>query len=145
MVAARRLADAIAKLADGDEAMRGARAGGDDRCRCSTALDELRGYLQAQPVTLETLPPEIASGWITKDGRAQIEVLPKGDPNDNEMLRKFAARGAGGRAERHRRADLDPGVGPHHDQCVHRGRHLGARLDRASCCGSCCAASATCC
>ncbi len=31
-----------------------------------TALDELRDYLQAQPVTLETLPPEIADNWITK-------------------------------------------------------------------------------
>ena len=54
------------------------------------ALDELRNYLQAQPVSLETLPPEIADGWVTKDGRAKIEILPKGDPNDNETLREFA-------------------------------------------------------
>jgi uncharacterized protein len=55
-----------------------------------TALDELRSYLQAQPVTLETLPPEIAGGWVTRDGRFKVEILPKGDPNDNETLRKFA-------------------------------------------------------
>jgi len=30
----------------------------------NTALDELRHYLQAQPVTLETLPPEIAREWV---------------------------------------------------------------------------------
>ncbi len=90
VVAARRLADTLAKLADGDEAMR-ARAQAAMISPLQTALDELRGYLQAQPVTLETLPPEIATGWITKDGRAKIEVMPKGDPNDNETLRKFAA------------------------------------------------------
>ena len=30
------------------------------------------------------------SNWITADGRARVEALPKGDPNDNETLRKFA-------------------------------------------------------
>ena len=90
VVAARRLAIAIEKVADGDEALR-ARAQAAMIVPLHTALDELRDYLQAQPVTLETLPPELASGWITKDGRAKIEVLPKGDPNDNETLRKFAA------------------------------------------------------
>ena len=54
------------------------------------ALDELRNYLEAQPVTLETLPAKIASGWVTQDGRFKVEILPKGDPNDNETLRKFA-------------------------------------------------------
>ena len=55
-----------------------------------TALDELRNYLQEQPVTLETLPPEIARQWVTQDERFKVEVLPKGDPNDNETLRLFA-------------------------------------------------------
>jgi len=56
----------------------------------NTALDELRNYLQAQPVTLETLPPEIAREWVTQDGRYKVEILPKGDPTDNETLRQFA-------------------------------------------------------
>src|SRR5260370_24012174 len=56
----------------------------------NTALDELRNYLQAQRVTLETLPPEIAREWVTRDGRFKVEILPKGDPNDNETLRQFA-------------------------------------------------------
>src|SRR6516164_8267109 len=55
-----------------------------------TVLDELRSYLQAQPVTLETLPPEIAREWVTQDGRYKVEILPKGDPTDNETLRQFA-------------------------------------------------------
>ncbi len=88
--AATRLAGDLAKLADGDEALRN-RAQTALVSPLKTALDELRDYMQAQPVTLETLPPEIAAGWITKDGRAKIEVLPKGDPNDNETLRTFAA------------------------------------------------------
>jgi hypothetical protein len=56
----------------------------------NTVLDELRNYLLAQPVTLETLPSEIARDWVTPDGRFKVEILPKGDPNDNETLRKFA-------------------------------------------------------
>jgi len=55
-----------------------------------TALDELRSYLQAQPVTFEGLPGEIAREWVTQDGRNKVEILPKGDPNDNETLRQFA-------------------------------------------------------
>jgi uncharacterized protein len=87
--AAKRLADDLAKLAEGDEALR-KRAHNAMIPPLHVALDELRGYLQAQPVTLETLPPEIARDWVTKDGRYKVEVLPKGDPNDNETLREFA-------------------------------------------------------
>jgi len=87
--AAKRLADDLAKLASGDEAMRG-RAHAAMIPSLNTALDELRNYLQAQPVTLETLPPEIAREWVTQDGRYKVEILPKGDPTDNETLRQFA-------------------------------------------------------
>ncbi len=52
-------------------------------------LDQLRKSLQAQPVTFEALPPEIVSDWTTPDGRARISVLPRGDSNDNEVLKKF--------------------------------------------------------
>jgi hopanoid biosynthesis associated RND transporter like protein HpnN len=88
-IAAKRLADNLAKLADGDEALR-KRATEAMIPPLDTALDELRNYLQAQPVTLETLPPEIANEWVTRDGRFKVEILPKGDPNDNETLRQFA-------------------------------------------------------
>ena len=87
--AANRLADDLTKLADGDEAMR-ARAHAAMIPPLLTALNELRGYLQAEPVTLQTLPPEITQRWVTKDGQYKVEILPKGDPTDNETLRRFA-------------------------------------------------------
>ena len=87
--AAKRLGEDLGKLASGDEALR-ARAQAAMIPSLNTALDELRNYLQAQPVTLETLPPEIAREWVTQDGRYKVEILPKGDPTDNETLRQFA-------------------------------------------------------
>ena len=87
--AAKRLGEDLAKLASGDEASR-ARAQAAMIPSLNTALDELRNYLQVQPVTLETLPPEIAREWVTQDGRYKVEILPKGDPTDNETLRQFA-------------------------------------------------------
>jgi uncharacterized protein len=87
--AAKRLAEDLTRLAQGDAALR-------DRAEqviispLNTVLDELRNYLQAQPVTLETLPSDIAREWVTQDGRFKVEILAKGDPNDNETLRKFA-------------------------------------------------------
>ena len=36
-----------------------------------TALDNLRNLLKAQPVTRESLPPELVNQWITKDGQAR--------------------------------------------------------------------------
>jgi uncharacterized protein len=87
--AAKRLADDLARIAAGDEALR-TRAQVAMISPLNTALDELRDYLQAQPVTLETLPPEITGEWLTRDGRFKMEILPSGDPNDNETLRKFA-------------------------------------------------------
>ncbi len=54
-------------------------------------LDDLRLSLKAEPVSLESLPPELKQQWIAADGRARIEVFPKGDARDNEVLRRFAA------------------------------------------------------
>jgi hopanoid biosynthesis associated RND transporter like protein HpnN len=54
-------------------------------------LAQIRAALKAEPVTRKDLPPDIVSDWIAKDGRARIEVGPKGDGNDNANLRRFAA------------------------------------------------------
>ena len=54
-----------------------------------TMLDQIRSALQAEPVTRETLPPEISGNWLAKDGRALVQVFPKGDSNDNAVLRRF--------------------------------------------------------
>jgi len=54
-------------------------------------LNQLKNALQAKPVTMKTLPPDLVRGWKTKDGLMRVEAQPRGDPNDNETLRKFAA------------------------------------------------------
>ena len=89
-VASRRLADALSKLADSDQATR-------DKTQAifvsplKVVLDQLRNSLQAQPVGLKTLPADLVNSWKTKDGLTRVEALPRGDPNDNDTLRKFAA------------------------------------------------------
>src|SRR5204862_3675630 len=57
----------------------------------SVALGQITNSLRAQPVTLETLPHNLLDAWETSDGHFRIQAAPKGDPNDNETLRKFAA------------------------------------------------------
>jgi hopanoid biosynthesis associated RND transporter like protein HpnN len=53
-------------------------------------INQTREMLQAAPVTLATLPPDLARDWVAKDGRARIQVLPRGNVDDNEELRHFA-------------------------------------------------------
>jgi hopanoid biosynthesis associated RND transporter like protein HpnN len=87
--ASRRLADALSKLAEGNEATRN-KAQAIFVTPLKVVLDQLKNSLQAQPVSLKTLPPDIVSAWKAKDGLIRVEALPKGDPNDNDNLRKFA-------------------------------------------------------
>jgi hopanoid biosynthesis associated RND transporter like protein HpnN len=54
-------------------------------------LDRLSNMLRPQRVTAHSVPPELARDWVAPDGRARIEVLPDGDPNDTATLRRFAA------------------------------------------------------
>jgi hopanoid biosynthesis associated RND transporter like protein HpnN len=88
-VAARRLADALSKLAESTQAVRD-KAQGIFVVPLKVTFDQLKNTLQAQPVSLKTLPPELVNSWKTKDGLMRVEALPKGDPNDNDVLRKFA-------------------------------------------------------
>ncbi|MGJ5180674.1 MMPL family transporter [Bradyrhizobium oligotrophicum] len=88
-VASRRLADALAKLAGASEAVRNkAQAVFVEPWKITLA--QLAATLQAQPVTLANLPPELVSQWKSKDGLIRVEAQPKGDPNDNDNLRRFA-------------------------------------------------------
>jgi hopanoid biosynthesis associated RND transporter like protein HpnN len=88
-LASQRLADALSKLAEANQAVR-------DKVQATfvtpltIVLDQLRNSLQAQPVSLETLPADLLNSWKTKDGKVRVEVSPRGDPNDNETLRSFA-------------------------------------------------------
>jgi hopanoid biosynthesis associated RND transporter like protein HpnN len=87
-VSARRLADALTRLAAGDAAMR-ARAADLLMTPFGTVLTQIQNALAAQPITLDTLPADLRADWITADGRARISVAPKGDANDNAVLDRF--------------------------------------------------------
>ena len=88
-MAAKRLAAALSQLAKADAATR-AKAQEVLISPLEIALDGLRSSLQAEPITDMTLPADLADQWLKPDGRARVEVYPKGDPNDNEVLRQFA-------------------------------------------------------
>jgi hopanoid biosynthesis associated RND transporter like protein HpnN len=88
--ASRRLADALENLANGDEATRN-KAQDVFVTPLKIVFDQLRNAMQAEPVTLKSLPSDLVSAWKSKDGIIRVEALPKGDPNDNDTLRKFAA------------------------------------------------------
>jgi hopanoid biosynthesis associated RND transporter like protein HpnN len=87
--AAKRLAGLLGNLAKSTPEMREQVAGAFLR-PLKTAMADLQDLLQAQKVSLIDVPHEIEELWRTADGRARVEVLPKGDPNDNETLRRFA-------------------------------------------------------
>jgi hypothetical protein len=89
-VASRRLADALSRLADSNEAVRN-KTQAIFVTPLKVVLDQLKNALQAKPVSLKTLPPDLVREWKTKDGLMRVEAQPRGDPNDNETLRKFAA------------------------------------------------------
>lgn len=86
--AAMRLSNALAKLA---------KAGPDARARLDavlipplkTTLSDIRQSLNPEKVTLDTLPPDLVTDWKTTDGRTRVSVSPKGDSNDNKVLRTF--------------------------------------------------------
>jgi hopanoid biosynthesis associated RND transporter like protein HpnN len=86
--AARRLAGVVQAIAQGSPALRthaiAALIPG-----LRTTLEQLRIALQAQPVTLDSLPSDLVRDWRSADGRARIEVFPRGDGNDNATLRRF--------------------------------------------------------
>jgi hopanoid biosynthesis associated RND transporter like protein HpnN len=88
-VAAKRLADALAKLASASEDIRN-KAQAVFVMPLNIMSEQLKLSLQAQPVSLTSLPQDLVSQWRSKDGLIRVEAQPKGDPNDNDNLRKFA-------------------------------------------------------
>ncbi len=88
--AARRLAVAMAALADGTQMQRDAAAAA-LLPGLELLLEQLGSAMQAGPVTLDTLPESVRSNWIAADGRARVTVFPAGNSNDNAVLREFAA------------------------------------------------------
>jgi uncharacterized protein len=54
-------------------------------------LDELRQSLNPEKVALANLPADLKDDWVASDGRARVEVFPKGDMRDNNQLAQFVA------------------------------------------------------
>ncbi len=54
-----------------------------------TTLEKLKHSLEAEPVTLESLPASIKDRWLGKNGLYRVQVSPKKDLNDLEDLREF--------------------------------------------------------
>jgi hypothetical protein len=87
--AAKRLAVNLSRLADGG-------ANGRDSAEATFVqplewdLDELARALHPSRVTRADLPPALARSWVASDGQARAEAGPKGDPNDDGVLRAFA-------------------------------------------------------
>jgi uncharacterized protein len=87
--AARRLADAMTKLASSDEAHRTAVQ---DAFVVPLKLDlgDLREGLKAEQVTRANLPASLTENWVASGNRARVEIAPKGDSNDDQVMRNFA-------------------------------------------------------
>ena len=52
-------------------------------------LTQLRDALNAKPVDRASLPPDIVQAWVAPDGKSRIEVTPRGDVRNNEILARF--------------------------------------------------------
>ena len=54
-------------------------------------LERLRMVMTATTVNLDTLPVDLKRDWIAPDGRARVQISPKGSANDNASMERFAA------------------------------------------------------
>ena len=88
--AAQRLAGDLDWLAAASPSMR-SRASAVLMPGLSVVLEQTREALSAQPVSLQSLPPELVRDWRASDGRARVSVAPRGDSNDNRVLERFIA------------------------------------------------------
>ena len=52
-------------------------------------LARLRTALSAQPVTVQSIPPDIARDWMLPDGRARVQVTPKPEASGGPGLNRF--------------------------------------------------------
>jgi uncharacterized protein len=87
--AARRLAGLLSRLAQSDPATR-QQMEATIVAPLLYSLDHLRRALKPQRISTDSLPSDLANDWMTKDGRARIQVLPNGsDPDDTATLRNF--------------------------------------------------------
>lgn len=87
---ARRFSDLSVKLADAKPEVR-KRAADAFVPPLKTTLGVLRDSLQASKVTTESIPEGLRNLFLSRvTGQARVEAAPKGDPNDNANMIKFA-------------------------------------------------------
>ena len=86
---ARRLADALAKLAAGGPENR-ARAAKAMVPGLQTMLKQLSDALTPQKVTLANIPADMRIGWLTADGTARVQTFPRDTSNDPAALSAFS-------------------------------------------------------
>jgi hopanoid biosynthesis associated RND transporter like protein HpnN len=87
--AARHVSDLLRRLASADAGIR-VKADAAIVQPLMYDLDLLRKSLAPEMVTIKTMPPDLVRDWVSPDGRARVQALPKGDPNDSNVLRNFA-------------------------------------------------------
>jgi hopanoid biosynthesis associated RND transporter like protein HpnN len=87
--ASKRVSDLLTRLASAEPAVR-------DKAAAAVVpplvadLDRLRSSLDPQPIAIQSLPASLVRNWQLPDGRARIQVLPKGDSSNNQVLKAFA-------------------------------------------------------
>jgi len=86
---ARDVSDLLTRLAQSDAAVRN-KAEAAIVPPLVADLDQLRSSVDPHPVTVKTLPPGLVHTWLSPDGQARVQVLPKGELSDTNELRKFA-------------------------------------------------------
>jgi hopanoid biosynthesis associated RND transporter like protein HpnN len=86
---ARHVSDLLTQLARSDVATRG-KAEAAVIPPLIVDLDQLRMSLAPEPVTLRTLPSGLVRAWLLPDGQARVQILPKGNLSDTDVLQKFA-------------------------------------------------------
>jgi hopanoid biosynthesis associated RND transporter like protein HpnN len=86
--AAKRLAELLTQLAQADPNAR-QRVEAAVVVPLKLSLANLQAALDPEPVTAATIPPELKRDWVAPDGRARVQVLPKGDPENTAVLRQF--------------------------------------------------------
>jgi hopanoid biosynthesis associated RND transporter like protein HpnN len=87
--AARHVSDLLRRVAGADAGIR-AKADAAIVQPLIYDLDLLRKSLAPEVVTIKTMPPDLVRDWVSPDGRARVQALPKGDPNDTNVMRNFA-------------------------------------------------------
>ncbi len=87
--AATGLADALTKLASGTPQLR-AQATSSLVPGLKTMLTQMSASLQANEVTIASMPPDMVQDWIAADGTARVQVFPRDTSGTNAAMARFS-------------------------------------------------------